>query len=347
MPGEATADRLIRDKLADGDWHTHVSNSPRCSSTPPPGASPITGRLVSTSSAQDLASGAQASGDPTRRAADPQGHGPGDAHARRAVRHRRDIDEAPERTPRARENKGFTATPSTCSGRGGDDGGDAERYFRDLRARHPAIGAPPRGAAHRRQRGISVKLSARIHLHRVAARARADELLAAGKLNPVLAGQAPRHRLNIDAEEADRSTSRSTCSRPPPTRASPAGRARLRGQATKALPPACSTSSSTSRATAARHDGAPGQGAYWDAEIKRADRRAAGRPGFTRKVAPTCPTRLRAKKLLAAPTSSLQFATHNAHIRWRRSSTSPPPTVCAWQPGDYEFQRLHGMGEPL
>jgi len=87
------------------------------------------------------------------------------------------------------------------------------------------------------------------------------------------------------------------------------------------------------------------KGAYWDSEIKRAQVDGLeGYPVYTRKVYTDISYLACAKKLLAVPNLIYpQFATHNAH------------TLAAiyhlagqnYYPGQYEFQCLHGMGEPL
>ena len=87
------------------------------------------------------------------------------------------------------------------------------------------------------------------------------------------------------------------------------------------------------------------KGAYWDTEIKRAQ--ALGLPGypvFTRKASTDVSYLACARKLLAVPESIYpQFATHNAH------SLSAIYQLAGqnYYPGQYEFQCLHGMGEPL
>ncbi len=88
------------------------------------------------------------------------------------------------------------------------------------------------------------------------------------------------------------------------------------------------------------------KGAYWDTEIKHAQQQGYDDyPVFTRKAATdvsylACAARLMTHRHWLYP----QFATHNAH------------TVCAvshfavragMRPKDFEFQRLHGMGEAL
>jgi RHH-type proline utilization regulon transcriptional repressor/proline dehydrogenase/delta 1-pyrroline-5-carboxylate dehydrogenase len=87
------------------------------------------------------------------------------------------------------------------------------------------------------------------------------------------------------------------------------------------------------------------KGAYWDAEIKRAQ--VLGLPGypvFTRKAATDVSYIAAARKLFEAPHIYPQFATHNAH-------TAAAVLHLAREVGrsgdTYELQRLHGMGEQL
>ncbi len=87
------------------------------------------------------------------------------------------------------------------------------------------------------------------------------------------------------------------------------------------------------------------KGAYWDAEIKRAQ--VDGLPGFpvyTRKVHTDVAYVACAKKLLAALDAVFpQFATHNAQTLAAIYHLAGP----GFTPDAYEFQCLHGMGEPL
>ena len=83
------------------------------------------------------------------------------------------------------------------------------------------------------------------------------------------------------------------------------------------------------------------KGAYWDAEIKRAQ--VDGLPGYpvyTRKVYTDVAYLACAKKLLSAQDAIYpQFATHNAY------SLAAVFNLASGK--DYEFQCLHGMGETL
>jgi len=84
------------------------------------------------------------------------------------------------------------------------------------------------------------------------------------------------------------------------------------------------------------------KGAYWDSEIKRAQELGLdGYPVFTRKASTDVSYLACARTLLADRTAFFpMFATHNAH-------TLAAVKTLAGNRDDYEFQRLHGMGEEL
>ena len=87
------------------------------------------------------------------------------------------------------------------------------------------------------------------------------------------------------------------------------------------------------------------KGAYWDSEIKRAQIEGqADFPVFTRKVHTDVSYLAWARRLLDAPDAVLpQLATHYARTLAAIHAMAGP----AFRPGRYEFQCLHGMGEPL
>ncbi len=87
------------------------------------------------------------------------------------------------------------------------------------------------------------------------------------------------------------------------------------------------------------------KGAYWDSEIKRAQVDGlADFPVFTRKLHTDVSYLACARKLLAAPDAVFpQFATHNAQTLASIVEMAGPD----FSIGRYEFQCLHGMGEPL
>ena len=84
------------------------------------------------------------------------------------------------------------------------------------------------------------------------------------------------------------------------------------------------------------------KGAYWDSEIKRAQENGLSNyPVFTHKSATDVSYLACAQLILSRPDVFYpQFATHNAH-------TLAAIFHSGKQHPGYEFQRLHGMGEPL
>ena len=85
------------------------------------------------------------------------------------------------------------------------------------------------------------------------------------------------------------------------------------------------------------------KGAYWDSEIKRAQVEGlAHYPVYTRKAFTDVAYLACAARLLRAENLRPQFATHNAHTVAAVLELAAGATN-----GDFEFQRLHGMGELL
>ena len=88
------------------------------------------------------------------------------------------------------------------------------------------------------------------------------------------------------------------------------------------------------------------KGAYWDSEIKRAQMDGfEDYPVYTRKAFTDISYVVCARKLLEVPDVIYpQFATHNAYTLSVIMELANPD---AYYDGQYEFQCLHGMGEPL
>ncbi len=88
------------------------------------------------------------------------------------------------------------------------------------------------------------------------------------------------------------------------------------------------------------------KGAYWDAEVKRAQVQGLdGYPVFTRKTATDVSYIANARKLLSLRDRIYpQFATHNAHTV---AAVLHLARELGADTADFEFQRLHGMGERL
>ncbi|KAI5913120.1 trifunctional transcriptional regulator/proline dehydrogenase/L-glutamate gamma-semialdehyde dehydrogenase [Thauera sp. 2A1] len=351
VPDKATADRLIRDKLADGDWRSHIGNSPSLFVNAATWGLLITGRLVSTSSAEGLGSAltrlVARGGEPLIRK--------GMDLAMRMLGEQfvtgRTIDEALERG-RAHEQRGYRYSFDML-GEAAMTAADAERYFHDYESAIHAIGKASAGRGVVDGNGISVKLSALHPRYTWAQRERVfAELLPRLK---ALCVQAKSYDigLNIDAEEADRldiSLDLLEALAHDPALGDWTGLGFVVQAYQKRAPCVLDFIIELAQRSGRRMMIRLVKGAYWDAEIKRAQLDGlAGYPVYTRKVYTDVSYLACAKKLLAARELIYpQFATHNAHTLaaiFQLGADSTPDG--GWQAGDYEFQCLHGMGEPL
>ena len=351
VPDKATADRLIRDKLSEGDWRSHVGNSPSLFVNAATWGLLITGRLVSTSSESSLASAltrlVARGGEPLIRK--------GMDLAMRMLGEQfvtgRDINEALERG-RTHEKQGYRYSFDML-GEAAMTAEDATRYFRDYERAIHAIGKASAGRGVVDGNGISVKLSALHPRYTWSQRERVfAELLPQLK---VLCLQAKGYDigLNIDAEEADRLDISLDLLEALAQDADLAGWAGL-GFVVQAYqkraPWVLDFVVDLARRSGQRLMVRLVKGAYWDAEIKRAQIDGlAGYPVYTRKVYTDVSYLACAKKLLAARDAIYpQFATHNAHtLAAIYHHAENESNASAWRAGDYEFQCLHGMGEPL
>ena len=349
VPDKATADRLIRDKLADGDWRAHIGNSPSLFVNAATWGLLITGRLVSTSSEEGLSSALTRlmarGGEPLIRK--------GMDLAMRMLGEQfvtgRDIDEALKRG-REHEKKGYRYSFDML-GEAAMTAADAERYFKDYESAIHAIGQASKGRGVVDGNGISVKLSA---LHPRYTWSQRERVLA--ELLPRLKTLCLQARgydigLNIDAEEAERLDLSLDLLEALATDDALAGWSGL-GFVVQAYqkraPFVLDFVIDLARRSGQRMMVRLVKGAYWDAEIKRAQIDGlGGYPVYTRKVYTDVAYLACAKKLLTARDVIYpQFATHNAHSLaaiFHLAAADGRP----WQPGDYEFQCLHGMGEPL
>ncbi len=351
VPDKATADRLIRDKLSDGNWRSHIGNSPSLFVNAATWGLLITGRLVSTSSATSLSSAltrlVARGGEPLIRK--------GMDLAMRMLGEQfvtgRDIDEALERG-RTHERQGYRYSFDML-GEAAMTAEDAERYFKDYERAIHAIGKASAGRGVVDGNGISVKLSALHPRYTWSQRERVfAELLPRLK---ALCVQAKGYDigLNIDAEEADRldiSLDLLEALAQDDALAGWAGLGFVVQAYQKRAPAVLDFVIDLARRSGQRLMVRLVKGAYWDAEIKRAQLDGlAGYPVYTRKVYTDLSYLACAKKLLAARDAVYpQFATHNAHTLaaiYHHAENEAQGAV--WRAGDYEFQCLHGMGEPL
>jgi RHH-type proline utilization regulon transcriptional repressor/proline dehydrogenase/delta 1-pyrroline-5-carboxylate dehydrogenase len=228
---------------------------------------------------------------------------------------------------------------------------DAQRYLKAYENAIHAIGRAAKGQGVYNGPGISIKLSA---LHPRYSRAQRSRVMA--ELLPRVLQLTELTRrydigLNIDAEEADRldlslDLLQALCEAP--SLVGWHGIGFVIQAYGKRCPYVIDFLVDLARRTGHRLMVRLVKGAYWDSEIKRAQLDGqSDYPVYTRKHHTDVAYLACARKLLAAPDAVYpQFATHNAHTVAAIAQTAEE-IGGPYQPGQYEFQCLHGMGEPL
>ncbi len=345
IPDADTADALIRDKLAGADWEQHLGSSESLFVNASTWALMLTGRIIGfgKEESQDLGGVLRRlvarSGEPVIRQAVTQ--------AMRILGRQfvmgRTIEEALERA-KAPEKRGYRHSYDML-GEAARTMPDAERYERAYRAAIAAIGAAAAGRGPIEGPGISVKLSA---LHPRYEFAQARRVMA--ELVPRLLGLAQAAKeaaigFTVDAEEADRLDLSLDVIEAISADAALAGWDGF-GLAVQAYQKRAIHLVDWLADLARRHRRRLMvrlvKGAYWDSEIKVSQERGLeGYPVFTRKVASDVSYLACAQRLLADSAAFYpQFATHNAH-------SVAAVLEMAGNRRDFEFQRLHGMGEAL
>ena len=349
IPDKATRDALIRDKISKGDWKSHVGRSPSLFVNAAAWGLVLTGKLTSTSSEKSLSLALTRvigkGGEPLIR----QGvHRAMKLMGEQFVTGQH-IAEALANS-RKYEAQGFRYSYDML-GEAAATEQDAQRYLRDYEQAIHAIGAASSGRGIFEGPGISIKLSA---LHPRYSRAQYDRVMA--ELLPRvlhLAELAKQYDIgmNIDAEEADRlelslDLMEALCAAPSLKGWSGIGFVVQAYQ--KRCPQVIEYLIDLARRSRRRLMVRLVKGAYWDSEIKRAQLDGlAGYPVYTRKVYTDVSYLACARKLLEAPDAVYpQFATHNAQTL--ASIYQLAANVGgSYYSGQYEFQCLHGMGEPL
>jgi RHH-type proline utilization regulon transcriptional repressor/proline dehydrogenase/delta 1-pyrroline-5-carboxylate dehydrogenase len=338
VPDDATADRLIEDKLSGADFAGHAHSGPLLVSASA-WALGISARLIATHETPEsiLHELASRLGRPAVRTATRQamrllgshfvlGQTIGEALSRGAAR------------PEFRYSFDML-------GEGARTAAAAARYFEAYAQAIAAIGKSAGAPGLPQRPGISVKLSALHPRYEAISRSRVLAELVPRVL--MLARAARDHNLNltIDAEEADRlELSLDVIARvlSDPGLAGWSGF----GLAVQAYQKRAGAVIDWVVA-AARSLGRPlmvrlVKGAYWDTEVKRAQERGLDDyPVFSRKAMTDLCYMNCARALLAArPLIYPQIATHNA-------LTVASVIEAAGGVDGYEFQRLYGMGEAL
>ena len=346
IPDKPTRDALIRDKISNGNWQSHLGRSPSLFVNAATWGLLFTGRLVSTHNESNLSSSLNRiigkGGEPLiRKGVDMAMRLMGEQFVTGET-----IAEALANA-RKLEEKGFRYSYDML-GEAALTAGDAKAYLLSYQQAIHAIGKASNGRGIYEGPGISIKLSA---LHPRYSRAQYERVME--ELYPILKSLTLLARsydigINIDAEEADRlelslDLLEKLCFEP-----------ELEGwngigfviQAyMKRCPFVIDELIDLAQRSRRRLMIRLVKGAYWDSEIKRAQLEGLeGYPVYTRKVYTDISYLACARKLLAVPSLIYpQFATHNAHTLaaiYQLAGNN-------YYPGQYEFQCLHGMGEPL
>lgn len=224
-------------------------------------------------------------------------------------------------------------------------GADAARYFEAYRAAIVAVGGAVQPARELASRdSVSVKLSALHSRYEVLHAARAVPELSARLIELAALAKAQGIGLTIDAEESERlELSLDIIERvaKDPCLAGWDGLGMAVQAYQRRAPAVIAWADALGAASGRRLVLRLVKGAYWDSEIKRTQERGlADYPVFTRKAATDLCFLACARAMLAARHLYPAFATHNA-----RSVA----TILEWagRAGEFEFQRLHGMGVGL
>jgi RHH-type proline utilization regulon transcriptional repressor/proline dehydrogenase/delta 1-pyrroline-5-carboxylate dehydrogenase len=346
IPDRPTRDALIRDKIVRGDWQAHLGRSRSMFINAAAWGLMITGRLVATQSESGLA---HALGRLIARGGEPLIRKGVDLAMRLLGEQFVCGQTIAEALANARpfEARGFRYSYDML-GEAAMTAKDAQRYFSAYDQAIHAIGQAARRKGIYEGPGISIKLSA---LHPRYARAQAERVMT--ELLPRLQALATVARgydigLNIDAEEAERlelslDLLEQLCDDTAFTGWNGIGFVVQAYQ--KRAPYVIDFLIDLARRTRHRLMVRLVKGAYWDAEIKRAQVDGLeGFPVYTRKVHTDVAYLACARRLLAAPDAVFpQFATHNA----RTLASIIEMAGEGFEVGRYEFQCLHGMGEPL
>lgn len=341
IPDNATRDRLIADKISDGNWKSHLNNSPSLFVNAAAWGLLITGKLTATNDKQMSSALGRLIG---------KGGAPlirqGVNYAMRLLGKQfvtgQTIEEALQ-NGKEREKMGYRFSFDML-GEAAYTQADADRYYRDYVKAIHAIGKDAAGQGVYEGNGISVKLSA---IHPRYSRAQHGRVM--GELLPrlkelFLLGKKYDIGINIDAEEANRlelSLDLMEALVSDPDLAGYKGIGFVVQAYQKRCPFVIDYLIDLARRNNQKLMIRLVKGAYWDSEIKWAQVDGLnGYPTYTRKVHTDISYLACARKLLSAQDAVFpQFATHNAYT-----------LGAIYQMGkgkDFEHQCLHGMGETL
>lgn len=347
IPDAATRDLLIRDKINQGNWKDHVGQSSLIFVNAAAWGLMLTGKLMGTPNHHSL-SGiltsilAKSGRGVIRKAVDVAMRMMGEQFVTGEI-----IQQALQHA-QILEQKGFRYSYDML-GEAAFTEADAQRYMDDYVSAIHAIGQSTIGQDVYSGAGISIKLSA---IHPRYQRAQYDRVHAELYPRILKLARLAKHYdigLNIDAEETDRlelslELLERLCFEPD------LADWKGIGFVIQAYQKRCffvadyviDLAKRSQRRLMIRLV----KGAYWDSEIKKAQIDGmSDYPVYTRKIHTDLSYVACAKKLLDAPEQIYpQFATHNAQSLATIYHMAQPENYYV---GQYEFQCLHGMGEPL
>ncbi len=344
IPDTETAEALIRDKLGEANWESHLGKSASVLVNASTWGLMLTGRLVSLAEETQrnfvgaLKRLVARSGEPVVRLAVRQ--------AMRIMGHQfvmgRTINEALSRS-QEKANRPYRYSYDML-GEAALTAADAARYHQAYKMAIGAIGARGPYQSVIDAPSISVKLSALHPRYEIAKRARVVAELTPKLLELAQLAKSNGIGMTVDAEEADRLELSLDVIGAVFADSTLAGWNGF-GLAIQAYQKRCSALidwlADQAKRSGQRWCTRLVKGAYWDSEVKRAQEGGhRGYPVFTRKPNTDVSYLACAKRLLDYDDLFYpQFATHNAH------------TIAAihhYAKGrPFEFQRLHGMGTDL
>ncbi|MCF7203302.1 bifunctional proline dehydrogenase/L-glutamate gamma-semialdehyde dehydrogenase PutA [Pseudomonas oligotrophica] len=348
VPDPATADALIRDKLGAAEWERHLGQSDNVLVNFAAWGLVMTGKVVDPQATDGRPKNVigrliKRSGEPVIRAAMNQ--------AMKLMGKQfvlgRSIAEA-LKNGRPEREKGYTYSFDML-GEAALTEADAAKYMADYRQAVETVGAEPQVGKGPRP-SVSIKLSALHPRYEVAQRERVlTELFASVRDLAILARRLDVG-ITIDAEEADRLELSlelfEKLMRDPAIAGW--GEFGLVVQAySKRCLPVLVWLTLLGRELGARIPLRLVKGAYWDSEIKQCQVQGLdGYPVYTRKEGTDTSYLACARYLLSEHTRGViypQFASHNAHT----VSCILDMVEQLGEPREFEFQRLHGMGDAL
>lgn len=343
VPDTATADALIQDKMSVADWKKHLKDDNGLIVNASTWGLMMTGRVVSidkkTTAAGFLDRMTKKMGEPVIRAAMQK--------AMRIMGHQFVLGESIEdadRNSQPYRKKGYTYSFDML-GEAAITNKDAEKYFADYLHAIKAT-AHIKVADGMPKPSVSIKLSALHPRYEATQEAQVLGLLRQRCLLLIEAAREVNVDLSIDAEEADRLEISlklfESLYRDPMTAGWDGLGLVVQGYSKRAIA-IFAWLASLANVIGDRIPVRLVKGAYWDYEIKLAQQKGlSGYPVWTRKEGTDTAYLACARFLLSDHLRGLiwpQFATHNAH------TLASVMTMSSHR--DFEFQRLHGMGDAL